>query len=148
MGTNISTWYLVFIARQKQYWWDYIFCRGKYKHVCALGYDASDDQWYLYDWSFIGVHFYKFSDDQLDNFIIHVLRRGGSILRKPQTKEPYKKLCFPLATCVAGAKHLVKFKSLAFTPTQLFCAYTKAGAKRSFVTSDTNLSTDEVASWD
>ncbi len=136
MGTNIPSWYVVFIKRNKQFWWDYIFSRGPYKHVCAIGYDPQDNQWYLYDWSVKGLFLTKLSVAELDMFLLHCETTGSPIFKAPPQHEGYAKLFFPIATCVSAIKHLTKFKSNAFTPTQLFCAYTKAGAKRSFVTSE------------
>ena len=138
MGTNIPAWYIVFIKRDKQYWWDYIFCRGPYKHVCALGYEPRDDQWFLYDWSFLGLVLSKLSTENVDALLTHFELSGSVVLKAPKQYGKYRKLCFPIATCVSAIKHLTRFNSWAFTPSQLFCAYTKAGAKRSFVISETD----------
>lgn len=136
MGTNIPSWYIVFVKRNNQYWWDYIFSRGPYKHVCAIGYDPVDDQWYLYDWSFLGVLLTKLSTEEIDKLLTHFELSGSVVFRALPQQKKYRQLCFPVATCVSAIKHLTKFKSWAFTPSQLFCAYTKAGAKRSFVISE------------
>jgi len=140
MGTNISAWYIVFIKRDKQYWWDHVFCRGPYKHVCALGFDAQSNQWFLYDWSFLGLLINKLNTEEVDKLLTHFDLSGSVIYEALPPQIKYRKLCFPIATCVSAIKHLVKFKSWAFTPSQLFCAYTKAGAKRSFVISEIDLS--------
>jgi hypothetical protein len=147
MGTSISAWYLVFIARSNEYWWDHVFCRGKFKHVAALGYDPQLDQWYLYDHSIIGLNIYKMANKQLDNFLINIERRGGVVLKALPPKTGYRQICFPMATCVSAIKHLVKFKSWAFTPTQLFCAYTSAGASVSFVSSDDSAEKTNEPNW-
>jgi hypothetical protein len=138
MGTAVSAWYIVFVKRDNQYWWDHIFCRGPYKHVLALGYDPKDDQWFMYDWSFLGLVLTKLSTDELDMLLTHFHYSDSVILKAPRQYKPYRQLCFPIATCVSAMKHLTRFKSWAITPSQLFCAYTKAGAKRSFVISDSN----------
>ena len=136
MGTHISAWYIIFVKRENTFWWDYVFSRGK--HLAALGYDVKNEQWYFYDWNFLGLSFYKLTDEEVDRFVLHIQHTGGEILRALPPSPNYRQTFFPFATCVSSIKHLVKFKSMAFTPTQLFCAYTKAGAVRSFVSSDTS----------
>jgi len=136
MGTHISTWYIVFVQRENTFWWDYVFNLGKYKHLAALGYDAKDRQWYFYDWNFLGLSFFKLTDEEVDHFVLHIQTTGGEILKALHPSLDYRSTFFPFATCVSFIKHLVKFRSFALTPTQLFCAYTKAGAVRSFVISD------------
>ena len=139
MGTHIPAWYVVFIRRDKQYWWDHVFCRGPFKHVLALGYEPRDNQWFMYDWSFLGLVLTKLSNDEVDILLTHFDDSGSVVLKAPRQYKPYRQLCFPIATCVSAIKHLTRFKCWAFTPSQLFCAYTKAGAKRSFVISDSNV---------
>ena len=136
MGTDISAWYVVFVKRENQYWWDYIFSRGPYKHVCAICYDPQVDQWYLYDWSFLGLRLNKLSTEETDRLLTHFDISGSVVFKALPQQKNYRQLCFPAATCVSAIKHLTKFKSWAFTPSQLFCAYTKAGAERSFVISE------------
>ncbi len=132
MGTDISSWYLVFIAREKMYWWDYVFCRGKYKHVAALGFDPEIDQWYFYEWSLYGICITKLTTEHVDAMLVHFHNTESVILSALEPDTTYKQPFHPIATCVSAMKHLVKFKSWAWTPTQLFCAYKKAGASVCF----------------
>ena len=101
MGTDISSWYLVFIARKKMYWWDYVFCRGKYKHVAALGFDPELDQWYFYEWSLYGICITKLTTDHVDAMLIHFYNTESVILSALEPDATYKKPFHPIATCVA-----------------------------------------------
>ena len=89
MGTDISAWYVVFVKRENQYWWDYIFSRGPYKHVCAIGYDPQVDQWYLYDWSFLGLRLNKLSTEETDRLLTHFDISGLSLIHISEPTRPY-----------------------------------------------------------
>ena len=92
------------------YWWDYVFCRGKYKHVAALGFDPELDQWYFYEWSLYGICITKLTTDHVDAMLIHFYNTESVILSALEPDATYKKPFHPIATCVSAMKHLVKFR--------------------------------------
>ena len=134
MGPDTSTWHIAFIAREKIYWWDWVFSWGRFKHIVAFGYNPECDQWVYYDWSLLGTVVLPLDRGVLDKLILHIEDEGGIILSAPPPNFMYCKSFFPIATCVAAIKHLTRVRCWAVTPDQLFCAYKQRGSKRLFET--------------
>ena len=74
----------------------------------------------------------RLNSDYVDAMLVHFHNTESVILNALEPDTTYKQPFHPIATCVSAMKHLVKFKSWAWTPTQLFCAYKKAGASVCF----------------
>jgi hypothetical protein len=125
-------WLIIFMPRdQSDFWTLFTWHRKNFDHCLALHYDPVAGFWIKVEWSSHGLR----CEPVLQSDVDLILAKCHS------DKWPCLKYCdrvyyhMPVFGyyCVTTIKHLLGFKSWAFTPYQLYCALKKAGAKEILV---------------
>ncbi|HFD16865.1 MAG TPA: hypothetical protein ENJ38_11260 [Rhodospirillales bacterium] len=123
----LSEWLIAFVDYGERHWWCRFLRRG-FRHVFALGYDPTTEQWVLAD-AKIGGMILRPIDGPTADLVIADGRQHGRWLRCPAWHRG-PAIPRPCLTCVGMIEHLLGVPWIAsWTPYRLYRRLLEAGAQ-------------------